>query len=100
MKKNKILYFSAMRICSGRANMIQSIFTIKYFANYIDTFCIYPARFNDHVSKRLSVQDAIADFLDEKIDPFNFKRIPTIDSPILDIYNFLRILCFCEENWL
>ena len=100
MKKNKILYFSAMRICSGRANMIQSIFTIKYFANYIDTFCIYPARFNDHISKRLSVQDAIADFLDEKIDPFNFKRIPTIDLPILEkinskIWFYILIISYC-----
>ena len=83
MIKKKLLYFSATRICSGRANMIQTIYTYKYFSEKFDSIFLYPARERDHIFEKLTVEEALRDFFGNNFSINNFVRVNTLDIPYI-----------------
>lgn len=83
-KKFKILYLSTMRICSGRANMIQTLYTAKYFSEFVDTLCFYPARSKDHANQGKSIEEALKSFFGDYFESNYLKRVCSIDLPFIE----------------
>ena len=103
MIKKKLLYFSATRICSGRANMIQTIYTYKYFSEKIDSIFLYPAREKDHIYEKLSVEDSLRDFFGNNFSINNLIRINTLDIPYIKKLNkrlwfYLLMISYCLNS--